>query len=210
VTRFCQQVYDNITSEPVHIPKSYGKSIKSSDLPNGIAMFFPVSSIPADVPAASTLATSTHDMGLPRHILLPILHAIREDISELRDALSEIHMRMVGGSILIVYEADWARAEEGVKAFEFEKQRAEADEGDEPDDEDVDDDDGDDDDDNDDDDDDDDETKRQTIPYAVKLIDFAHTQIKPGQGSDTGVLLGLDTVLKLLDGRIEQVRCTAG
>lgn len=68
---------------------------------------------------------------------------------------------MVGGSLLIIYEADWMRA-------------AQAD----------------------------------NTPYVVKLIDFAHTKMTPGQGPDEGVLLGLDTVIRLLDGRIEEVVAT--
>ena len=41
--------------------------------------------------------------------------------------------------------------------------------------------------------------------FTVKLIDFAHTRLAPGEGPDSGVLLGLDTTLKLVDGRIAQV-----
>ena len=50
------------------------------------------------------------------------------------------------------------------------------------------------------------EKKRAGPPYLVKLIDFAHTKVVPGIGPDEGVLKGVDTVLRLLDGRIEQVK----
>ena len=51
--------------------------------------------------------------------------------------------------------------------------------------------------------------KKKGPPYLVKLIDFAHTRIVPGMGPDEGVLKGVDTVLSLLDGRIEQVKAAA-
>ena len=54
--------------------------------------------------------------------------------------------------------------------------------------------------------DEDEDKKRVGPPYLVKLIDFAHTKIVPGIGPDEGVLKGVDTVLSLLDGRIEQAR----
>jgi 1D-myo-inositol-tetrakisphosphate 5-kinase/inositol-polyphosphate multikinase len=176
------KVYDNTTSEPVFIPKTYGKSINVSQLPEGIARFFPVSS-----------PESTN--GLPLHILLPILKFVREDVAEIRQALAGVEMRMRGGSVLIIYEADWDKAEVGVKYLEEQKQREATVQ-----------DDGEDDDEYEEDEDDDDEnTAKEPVPYVVKIIDFAHTRIKPGEGPDEGVLLGLDTTLKLLDGRISQL-----
>jgi len=41
--------------------------------------------------------------------------------------------------------------------------------------------------------------------YAVRLIDFAHTFVKPGSGADEGLLLGLDTTLRLVRSRLEEV-----
>jgi len=43
-------------------------------------------------------------------------------------------------------------------------------------------------------------------PYIIKLIDFAHTRYTPGQGPDEGVLLGLDTTISLLEGRIRELQ----
>lgn len=43
------------------------------------------------------------------------------------------------------------------------------------------------------------------LPYVVKLIDFAHTHFVPGQGADERLLVGVDTTLRLLAGRIEEV-----
>ena len=107
---------------------------------------------------------------------------------------------MVGGSLLVIYEADWARAEEGIKKYleddaEMEevgggvKNGKKDDEEEEEDDEDES---------------DDDET-RVRPPFVVKLIDFAHTTVVPGKGPDEGVILGMDTILKLLDGRLSEL-----
>lgn len=121
--------------------------------------------------------------------MVPILQAIREDIEEIRQAFASLEMRMVGGSLLIIYEADWTRAEEGVKRLGLDDEDGEEDEEDEEDE----------------DDDDDDDKNKPGPPYSVHLIDFAHTRITPGEGPDQGVLTGIDTVLRLLDGRIKEV-----
>lgn len=52
--------------------------------------------------------------------------------------------------------------------------------------------------------------KRRSPPYTIKLIDFAHTRFVPGQGPDEGVLLGLNTFLGLIKGRIEEVKLMMG
>lgn len=170
-------MYDNVTAQPVNTPKAYGKSIKASDLPEGIAKFFPVS---------SPTATS----GLTAPVLLPIIQAIREDIAEIKEVFAGIDMRMVGGSLLIIYEGDIEKAKAGVAwmdTVEDDDEEAGEDNEEESDDE---------------------ESKaiRPGPPYVVKLIDFAHTRITPGEGPDEGVLKGLQTVLTLLDERIAAVR----
>ena len=109
---------------------------------------------------------------------------MREDIAEIRAALAQMDLRMVGGSLLIIYEADLERAREGLKWMEEAPEDEDEEEEEEEDHE--------------------DEEKRVGPPYIVKLIDFAHTKIVPGIGPDEGVLKGVDTVLRLLDGRIEQ------
>lgn len=98
---------------------------------------------------------------------------------------------MIGGSLLIVYEADWTRAEQSLTAF-----NEEDDEDDEDMDLDMEDDSDDEDESN---------SKRPGPPFVAKLIDFAHTRLAPGEGPDQGVLLGMDTVLKLLDARLTEI-----
>ncbi|KAF9460920.1 hypothetical protein BDZ94DRAFT_1290953 [Collybia nuda] len=194
------QVYDNNTSLPVNTPKSYGKSIKPSDLPDGIARFFPVgTSAPAEIPATPEIPSSNPvlitpatahptNSGLPRRTLLPLLRAICSDVAEIREVYASLEIRMVGGSLLIVYEGDWARAEEGIGKLGMVI--------------DDDEDGGYDEEEGEDDDNDDDE---EQLPYVIKLIDFAHTRLVPGEGPDKGVLKGLDTVISLLEGRIKDL-----
>ncbi|KIP03382.1 hypothetical protein PHLGIDRAFT_94879 [Phlebiopsis gigantea 11061_1 CR5-6] len=182
-------VYDLAKNAPVVAPKSYGKSIKAAQLPEGVARFFPVAHSTSQllqVPSNSAAGT-----GLPPDVLLPILESLRDDISEIREALSNAQLRMVGASLLVVYEADVERAREGVKFWLSEDGEVDEDEGDEGDEGDEDEGEG---------------SKKPGIPYNVKLIDFAHTRLVPGQGPDEGVLLGLSTVLRLLDGRMEVVK----
>ena len=105
-------MYDNSTGKPVQTGKEYGKSIKASDLPSGIAKFFPAS-------------TSTSTLGLPAPTLLPILEGIRDIVEELREVLADIELRMVGGSVLIVYEGEEKRAAECVRWLEDRAERIE-------------------------------------------------------------------------------------
>ncbi|KIY73075.1 SAICAR synthase-like protein [Cylindrobasidium torrendii FP15055 ss-10] len=168
------QVYDNTTGQPVNTPKSYGKSIKVSDLRDGAAKFFPVASVDS---------TS----GLSANLLLPILKAIRTEIIEIRAAFAALELRMVGGSLLLVYEGDAAKAAEGVSwMLDGGLSVVAADEDDEKSD-------------------DEDEKVKHSPVYSVKLIDFAHTRLVPEKGPDEGVLKGFDTTLALLDGRIKEV-----
>ncbi|KAF9441915.1 SAICAR synthase-like protein [Macrolepiota fuliginosa MF-IS2] len=167
------QVYDNVTGKAINTPKSYGKTIKAADLPEGVAKFFPVGA-----PVTSPTGSSS---GLPAHLLRPVIEGIREEIQEIRNVFAELELRMVGGSLLVVYEADWTRAEEGLKNLGCDDEEDEEEETDE-------------------------ESKEKPgPPFIVKLIDFAHTKTVPGAGADEGVLLGMDTVLKLLDARLKQL-----
>ncbi|PCH38530.1 SAICAR synthase-like protein [Wolfiporia cocos MD-104 SS10] len=102
------QVYDLVADKPIVTPKGYGKSIKAAELPEGIARFFPLAS-------SATPAESTSDSigtGLPKDILLPLLSDLRLEIQELHDVLARLDVRMVGASLLILYEADWDQDED--------------------------------------------------------------------------------------------------
>ncbi|THH31858.1 hypothetical protein EUX98_g2303 [Antrodiella citrinella] len=201
------QIHDLAAGVPINTSREYGKTLKKDDLPSAFARFFPASTLPAP-PQASTSAPSADEeedvsvesqlipsdgTGLPAHTLLPILRGILHNVEEIRDAVAQVEMRMVGGSLLVIYEADWERAAEGI--------RLEA-EGEFLDDED-------DDSDEDEDEDDDDETEKKIgRAYCVKIIDFAHTYVLPGRGPDQSLLTGMDTTIRLLKGRIVEVEAT--
>jgi len=41
--------------------------------------------------------------------------------------------------------------------------------------------------------------------YTISVIDFAHTRVVPGEGPDEGVLTGMDTLIRLVDRRMQEV-----
>jgi 1D-myo-inositol-tetrakisphosphate 5-kinase/inositol-polyphosphate multikinase len=117
-----------------------------------------------------------------------------------------MELRLVGSSLLIVYEGDWDRAELGVQwlAEQLASMSVEEDEGreetyEDTEDEDIEGSEGDEESDE------DSSDEGSESPFVVRLIDFAHTRLKPGQGADVGVLKGLDSLLGLLDGRIASI-----
>ncbi|KAJ3806948.1 hypothetical protein F5876DRAFT_49072 [Lentinula aff. lateritia] len=182
---------------PIITTKSYGKSLKKEQLPEGTRRVFPVLGEPPRT-----------DLGLPPDLLLPILRSIHTSLTHLHSIMKEVELRMVGGSLLVLWEGDEQRAREGVewmkereiKITERIRQEADVEENEDDDSEYLD---SDDDDEGDTSSDEDDENP--SAPYALSLIDFAHTRFVPGQGPDLGVLLGLDTFAKLIEGRILEV-----
>lgn len=175
-------MYDHSTGAPVVTPKAYGKSIKPVDLPDGIRRFFPL--------AAN--AKKPEGQGLPQSLLLPILAGILDELRSIREAFAETEVRLVGGSLLICYEAIWEKVKEGLerqqqKALKL-RSKEETDGDDDADDEEEDSDD-----------------EEDALAYAVKLIDFAHLKVVPGEGPDQGVLKGIDTTISLLEGRFKEV-----
>ena len=112
------------------------------------------------------------DVGLPGTLLLPILRYIRKSVQELRDVLSSTDLRLIGSSLLIVYEGDWERAELGTEWLDNDEERKEEEmeEGSGEDGEGSEDGDS--------------EDWDSLCPCAVRLIDFAHTRLRPGQGPE--------------------------
>ncbi|KAH8114239.1 SAICAR synthase-like protein [Phellopilus nigrolimitatus] len=181
------QVYDPAAGAPAVTPKSYGKSLAAADLPAGVRRFFPLAPDDGGAPAGP---------GLPRALLLPVLAGVLADVRAVRAALAATELRMVGASLLVVYEADWTRARAAAAAaceredtgndeMDLDAEGEEEEEGE--------------------DDLESDEEEEECPLYAVKLIDFAHTRLAPGEGPDEGVLKGLDTTIRLLEGRIKEV-----
>ncbi|OCH86203.1 SAICAR synthase-like protein [Obba rivulosa] len=194
------QVFDLAAGKPLAVTKEYGKSLVPADLPRGIARFFPLATstglsasalMPPEPPHTVASLGTTTGTGLPADILLPILQNLREDVEALRERVAQVHVRMRSASLLVIYEADWERAREGLRLLEEAVQKCEQEQDDNEDEDEED---------------EDEEEQRTPIPYTVKLIDFAHTTVVPGQGPDESVLKGLDTFMTLLDGRIEEVQ----
>ncbi|KAF9228918.1 SAICAR synthase-like protein [Gyrodon lividus] len=206
------QVYSNLSSNPIVYGKAYGKSLKPEQLHEGIEHFFPCC-LSASQPAANS-PESNSTAGLPLDTLLPLLTSVHASLTGLRKALEGAHMRMVGGSVLIIYEGDWEgaatslgrgggpgsleRAEDEAEG-EDEQIEVEVDENGEiiiesisiP-----------------------DSVTESSLSvsdleesrlYTVSLIDFAHTRIVPEEGPDRGVLTGMDTLLRLVDKRRKDV-----
>jgi 1D-myo-inositol-tetrakisphosphate 5-kinase/inositol-polyphosphate multikinase len=122
-------------------------------------------------------------------VLHSILVRLVSDLRQIREAVNSVEMRMVGGSVLIVYEGD---EESAVKGLEKMKELESKDQDEEDEDEDEDE--------------EEDTTKEKIVPaYVAKLIDFAHTRLVSGQGPDEGVVRGLDTLIRLVDERIAAV-----
>ena len=155
----------------------------------GIRKFFPL----------CESSSGAEGQGLPNHLLQDTLTGLLEDLRFLRNAVANTEVKMIGASLLIVYEADWEKAKSGLQSIHAVnmsssfishvdgKQPTEVDEEDlESEDE--------------------DEDEEEDVPYIVKLIDFAHTKLVPGDGPDAGVLKGLDTVIGLIVGRLSELR----
>lgn len=200
------QVYGNDSAKPILTPKSYGRSIKKEQLPDGIEMFFPVSSAPYPTPP-NPIETSESGMskshpGLPPLLLHCVLTTLQADLEDLKATLTNIEMRMVGGSVLIVYEGDWERASTAISTpsgtaatseDEDDEVEVEIDENGQivlesiPD-EAI-----------------EEEEEHQAPLCSLSLIDFAHTRLIDGAGPDEGVLKGIQTMIDLVRQRKDKV-----
>jgi inositol-polyphosphate multikinase len=126
----------------------------------------------------------------PLEPMCVIVKSILEDVKELRSVIESLEMRLRGSSLLIVYEGDEKRLKEVL-----EKERREASENEpgealeEEEEEDE-----------------DDEESAERF-YDVRLIDFAHCRglLEGESGPDEGILKGLDTLMSLLQGWVDEV-----
>lgn len=210
------QVYDTTTQSSINIPKDYGRALKVAQLPEAMARFFPIKtplvalSSPTPEQEGGPTQLEPSPAGTPPALLLPVLRGILGAIREIRTAIAGTELRMVGGSVLIIYEGDptvLARALDAHEEAIIENVTEQSIQGK--------------------------EEAKETITtlvgavadpaaaqpsardgiipaYAVKLIDFAHTKVEQGIGQDEGVVLGLDTTISLLEGRIKEVEEVLG
>ncbi|KAG8911532.1 hypothetical protein FRC01_005665 [Tulasnella sp. 417] len=204
------KVWDPSKNDYEQTPKSFGKSIKVSQLPEGMAKFFPAAAIQ------------------DRALLTAVIDGIIGEVQEIKEIFEKVEMRMVGGSLLIVWEGDEealkaslsateelpeggltgkhkaeaaaaapAAAERALKEVEVEvtgiakggaaeEESAETSSSLST-----------------------SSSKKLSLGYAVKMIDFAHTRLAPGEGPDKGVVLGMETTLNLLKGRKAELAAMA-
>lgn len=195
------QVWDAASQAYIPTAKPYGRSLKPSELPSGIARFFypPLSSLsqaekdalndasPSSAPSTSATtsaatpvapAPSTTPAPLPLDLLLPVLRTLIRRLDELISLFSTLEIRMRGGSLLIVIEGDPSALEAALlRSMEDDDDTGSVSTTDG-----------------------DGNAKPHTrLAYEMRLIDFAHTRAAPGEGPDEGVLKGLRTVKALLE-----------
>ncbi|KIK65674.1 hypothetical protein GYMLUDRAFT_39177 [Collybiopsis luxurians FD-317 M1] len=206
-------------SQPVVTTKVYGQSLKKEQLAEGIRRVFPLLGDSVPVPIDNHKSTR-QDLGLPAPLLLPILRRIHSSVNRLRGILAKAELRLIATSLLVVWEGDEHVAQDGVKWMEERMKDQKDGEDSESEDEDEEEEE------------EDDPNEGEDVPEAsvqpdstsprststntnskrkphspctISLIDFAHTRFVPGQGPDRGVLLGLETFMKLIEGRIGEV-----
>ncbi|KIK14000.1 hypothetical protein PISMIDRAFT_17592 [Pisolithus microcarpus 441] len=117
------QVYANDHPLPKLTPKNYDQTNKPEH-PDGIVRFFPFF-IPVSpscmnvLPSADVVAAPDNiQPGLPPCTVLVLLTRLLESLERLRVALATAEVLIEGGSILIVYEGDWASAEKAARISE--------------------------------------------------------------------------------------------
>jgi len=164
---------------------------------------------------------------MPARLTYRVLSLLDEQLARLESALSSLELRLVGASLLLVYEGDPLRLASALERYDARRvsdaakslagrnvhRHALGDEVDPDSDEDEDEDDEDDYDDSEDDSDleldgpkADARRAARAPPFSLRLIDFAHTWLVQGEGPDKGVLFGLETVRGLVKGRMAEVK----
>jgi 1D-myo-inositol-tetrakisphosphate 5-kinase/inositol-polyphosphate multikinase len=123
--------------------------------------------------------------------MIRVLRGILDQLRSVRTAVNKFEWRVRGGSVLVVYEGDQAALESAFSRLDQEEAENGGDKAG----------DGDSDDDSDYDEEDEDDA---TLPFVVRLIDFAHA--KEGVGVDEGYNLGLSTLSTLIATRLKQVK----
>lgn len=118
--------------------------------------------------------------GLDKELGKIVLQAFLTDLNLIQSALENHENRMFSASLLFVFEGNGQILRSAMEQASIPSKYQEVESED------------------DDDDDDDDEETGPKI-YAVKLIDFAHANWTPGAGPDENTLLGVRSVIKILN-----------
>ncbi|TYJ51939.1 hypothetical protein B9479_007478, partial [Cryptococcus floricola] len=206
------------------LPVEPGKSTSdtgTADLPPTPVTAIPPSSSSSSSTPPSHASYASH--AIPPRLLLRVLTLLLTELDRLAQVLSQLEMRFVGSSVLIVYEADVGRLEAALDRAEERRavgalRAAEGDGGEPGRQRSAFSDDGssassfsDEDDEEDDEEDldgvkEDERRARRCPPLTLRMIDFAHTWLAEGEGPDEGVLEGLRSLRGLVEGRREEVQ----
>lgn len=175
-----RQVWDELSQSFIITDKTYGKSLRPHQLPEGVARFFLGTHLPSPLPHR-----------------LPILSALATRLRALETLVESLEVRIRGGSLLIVVEGDPAALISALEreSVQREKEGVERDEEEEgseasmetSDEEGV-------------------ALPQTCVPWELRLIDFAHATRAEGQGADQGLLRGIRTVRELVEGLLKEVR----
>lgn len=157
----------------------YGKSLTVPQLPEALQRAFPVCT-----------STSTSE-GLPASHLAAVLKIIRARIAAYLERFERIPWRIYGSSLLVIYEGHLPTLEESLQSttegLECELELDEDDVGGDHE--------------------DDGEEEERKYACTVKAIDFAHAwDAQESQDGDAGYTEGLRTLLRLVEGRLEEVQ----
>ena len=215
------QIWHAPSSSYILTPKTFGKSLAAEQLPSALSRFFP---FPSDRLQHLSPSPSTSSQPQPPSILKPyidhrlsleqidrLLQILDNELAALEAVLRDLEARFIGASVLVVYEGETDHLSESLTRWDAgnreRRQQAivstslAADLEDEMDE----------------DDDDDDESldldgtqsdEREAShapPLVLRMIDFAHTRLTPGEGRDEGVLQGIATVRDLVHSRRDAV-----
>lgn len=108
------QVYDSTTDESIQTGKPYGRALTASRLPEAMARFFPIRRPFAQLGAPNPVSEGGQELadgtrspaGTKPELLLPVLQGVLSAVKEIEEAVRRTSMRMVGGSILVIYEGE--------------------------------------------------------------------------------------------------------
>ncbi|ADV25821.1 arginine metabolism transcriptional control protein [Cryptococcus gattii E566] len=232
------EVVSNIEASHLPIPDEAScASVIQSATSISIPIPPPTPISPEDGTTATTTPASTDletlptykDHSIPPRTLARLLTLLLQKLDYLTEAISNLEMRFVGASLLIVYEGDPVRLEAaldreekvGVKGGSDGKENGNGDsersmfsddgsidsdsDEDEDDEYDSDEEEGYDSEDDLDGKKKDERRARKCPALTLKMIDFAHTWLAQGEGPDEGVLKGLRTFKSLVERRLEEV-----
>lgn len=129
----------------------------------------------AEVESAVRSFVCVPGAGIDIYTAIKLLKAFNQEIKEVRELLEKTEVRLVGSSILFAYEGDGEafRRKEG----ELVRRAAEGGDGESE---------------------SDDETEGPVL-YRIKLIDFAHSRVVPGEGPDENILPGVRNIERIFN-----------